>query len=476
MSIVSLKKVTLCGLIAEKTSVLDKLQEQGKTHLISLGEKLKKDDELPVHDIGDALIALKYLQQCETQRHQVRQPEDFNFNQVVQQVLELKNKLVELREQREFLQERIKDVELWGDFNLADSGPLGAYKLWFYIVPKRLMKQVRKSELIWEQVNHSNTHAYIVVLAKEEPVAKAMPVPRTHTGDVSLSQLYKNLENVELDLEDAGARRESLTRWITLIMLNLAQYENSSALHAAHALTRDEDDVFVVQTWVDEENIAEIEQFARQHKLAWISNNPDGEEQPPTLLKNTNTFAGGEELVKFYQMPNYYDWDPSIVVFFSFALFFSMILSDAGYAAVFMGFLALKWQGMGKSAKGIRFRQLLLVTLTASLVWGVLVGSYFGMSPEAGMLVAKLKLFDINDFSTMMKISIFVGVIHVALANLVRAYQLHQQTTRFASIGWALFVIGGFILWLAKDSHSAMLEQSATIILSLSVVALLLLQ
>ena len=257
-------------------------------------------------------------------------------------------------------------------------------------------------------------------------------------------------------------------------MLNLAQYENSSALNAAHALTRDEDDVFVVQAWVDEENIAEIEQFARHYKLAWIINNPDGEEQPPTLLKNTNTFAGGEEIVKFYQTPNYYDWDPSIVVFFSFALFFSMILSDAGYAAVFMGFLALKWQGMGKSAKGIRFRQLVLVTLIASLAWGVLVGSYFGMSPEAGTIVAKLKIFDINDFSTMMKISIFVGVIHVALANLVRAYQLRQQTTRFASIGWALFVIGGFIFWLAKDSHSAVLEQSATIILSLSVVALLL--
>ena len=474
MAIVSLKKLTLCGLIAEKTSVLDKLQSLGGTHLISLGKELKKTDELPVHDIDEALVALKYLQQCETQRHQVRQPEKFNFNEIVQQVIELKNKLVDLREQREFLQERIKDVALWGDFNLADGGPLGGCKLWFYIVPKRLMKQVRKSELIWEQVNQSNTEAYIVVLAKDEPAAKAMPVPRTHTGDVSLSQLHKNLENVELGLEDACAKRESLTRWMTLIMLNLAQYENTSALNAAHALTRDEDDVFVVQTWVAEEDIAACEQFAEQHKLAWIIDDPDGEEQPPTLLNNTNTFAGGEELVKFYQMPNYYDWDPSIVVFFSFALFFSMILSDAGYAAVFMGFLALKWQRMGKSTKGIRFRQLLLITLTASLVWGIHVGSYFGMSPEAGTIGATFKVFDINDFATMMKISIFVGVIHVALANLVRAYQLKQNTTRFASIGWALFVIGGFLLWLAKDSHSAELEQSATIILSLSVIALIL--
>jgi len=388
MAIVSLKKVTLCGLIAEKTSVLDKLQSLGGTHLISLGKEIKKTNDLPVYDVGDALIALKYLQQCESQRHQVRQSEKFNFDQVVQQVLDLKNKRVDLREQREFLQERIKDVALWGDFNLADNGSVGGYKLWFYIVPKRLMKQVRKSELIWEQVNQSNTDAYIIVLAKDEPAAKAMPVPRTHTGDVSLSQLYRNLENVELSIEDAVAERESLTRWMTLMMLNLAQYENKAALSVAHALTLDEEDVFVVQAWVAEENIAACKQFAEQHKLAWIIDNPDGEEQPPTLLKNTNTFAGGEELVKFYQTPNYYDWDPSIVVFFSFALFFSMILSDAGYAAVFMGFLVLKWQAMGKSAKGIRFRQLLLITLTASLTWGILVGSYFGMSPEVGTFLS----------------------------------------------------------------------------------------
>ncbi|MCK5354046.1 MAG: ATPase, partial [Methyloprofundus sp.] len=156
-----------------------------------------------------------------------------------------------------------------------------------------------------------------------------------------------------------------------------------------------------------------------------------------------------------------------------FALFFAMILSDAGYAAVFMIFLALKWQGMGQSPKGIRFRQLLLVTLVSSSLWGVLVGSYFGMSPEVGTLVEKFKIFDINDFDTMMKISIFVGVIHVALANLLRAYQLKQKTTRYASMGWALFVIGGFILWQAEDTHSAVLQQSATFSLSLAVIALL---
>jgi len=474
MTIIALKKVSLCGLIADKVAVLDKLQRLGGTHLIGLQGGFKRNEALPAQYIDEALSALKYLQQCNKQRHQVRQTEDFDFNTVVQEVLEVKNKLVDLREQREFLQQRIKDVALWGDFTFPEVEHLLGYKLWFYIVPKRLMKKVIDTGLVWQQVNQSNTEAYIAVIAKEEPAIKAMPVPRTHTGNESLSQLYKNLEHIELAIEDAYAKREYLTRWISLIMLNLAEYANQSELKSAHLLTRDESDVFVVQSWVATQDILGIEKFAQQHQLACLVEEPDGIEQPPTLLQNSNTFAGGEEIVKFYQMPNYYGWDPSIVVFFSFALFFAMILSDAGYAAVFMFFLALKWQGMGRSSKGLRFRQLLLITLSASVIWGALVGSYFGVSPEPETLPGQLKLFDMNDFDIMMKISIFVGVIHIAFANLVRAYQLKHKTTRFSALGWALFVIGGFMLWLAMENQQLMLEQSAYGVLGISILALLL--
>ena len=474
MAIVSLKKVTLCGITSDKPAVLESLQRLGCTHLIALNGSNKNSEKAPAQHIDKALSALKYLQQCNQQRHQVRQTEGFDFNAVVDDILVVKNTLIDLQEQREFLQERIKDVALWGDFRLPETGLLLGYKLWFYIVPKRLMNKVIGTDLVWQQVNQTNTHAYIAVISRDEPPINRMPVPRTHIGGLSLSQLYKDLENIELTIEDSYARRQHLTRWISLIILNLAEYENKSALKAAYLFTKDEPNVFVIQTWVAMQDIANIEKFAQQQQLACLIEEPDGQEQPPTLLSNTNTFAGGEEIVKFYQMPNYYGWDPSIVVFFSFALFFAMILSDAGYAAIFICILSLKWKGMGKSNKGLRFRQLLLVTLSTSLIWGVLVGSYFGINLDEGTLADTLKILDMNDFDSMMKISIFVGVAHIAFANLVQAYQLKQRTTRFASLGWALFVVGGFMLWLAADSQQQILEQIAYAVLAVSVLALLL--
>jgi len=462
MAIVSLKKITLCGLIANKGLVLDQLQSMGGTHLIPLVNKANKSDNTaPTHNVEEALTALKYLQQCPKKRHQVTKQGDFELKPVVQDVLQVKNKLVDLLEQREFLQERIKEVSLWGEFSVSSDGGLQGYQFWFYIVPKRLMKVVQKSDLVWQSVNQTNTDVYVVVVAKDEPATNAMPVPRTHVGSIPLSQLHKDLEDTELAIEDTYAKREYLTRWMSLIMFNLTGYRNQSDLDNAHLLTRDEVDVFAVQAWLPTEDLAKVEEFSKQHQLALLAEDPDGIEKPPTLLKNTTAFAGGEEVVKFYQMPSYYSWDPSIVVFFSFALFFAMILSDAGYAVLFMSGLALKWRAMGRTIQGVRFRMLLVVTLVTSFVWGVAVGSYFGFSPTPEQFAGKFYVLDMHDYDLMMRISMLVGVIHIALANLVHAHQLKGNPARFSAYGWAMFVIGGFLYWQAQSGDQAILEQAA---------------
>ena len=115
MTIVALKKLTLCGLISDKDAVLDSFQQLGVGHLIPL-QTLKTTEQIVVENSVDALNALNYLQQCEIPRHQVRQAEKFDFQAIIEEVLELKDELIDFYERRDFLQQRIKEVELWGDF------------------------------------------------------------------------------------------------------------------------------------------------------------------------------------------------------------------------------------------------------------------------------------------------------------------------------------------------------------------------
>ena len=58
-----------------------------------------------------------------------------------------------------------------------------------------------------------------------------------------------------------------------------------------------------------------------------------------------------------------------------------MILSDAGYATVMVLLVAFLWKRMGKTASGSRLRKMAAAVVGVSVVYGVLVGSYFGAAP-----------------------------------------------------------------------------------------------
>jgi len=70
-------------------------------------------------------------------------------------------------------------------------------------------------DLVWQVVHKDNLNSYVVVIADQEPPLSSMPVARTHTGKIPLSELKNELNHVELAMEDLQAQRESLTRWVT---------------------------------------------------------------------------------------------------------------------------------------------------------------------------------------------------------------------------------------------------------------------
>ena len=76
--------------------------------------------------------------------------------------------------------------------------------------------------------------------------------------------------------------------------------------------------------------------------------------------------------------PGYRTWDPSVVVLFSFAAFFAMILSDAGYAVMLAAALPLMWPRLGRARSGSRC-ETSFCRGRRLVGYGVIVGSYFGI-------------------------------------------------------------------------------------------------
>ncbi len=446
MSILPLKRLTLYGITTEKDAVLGGLQELGCVHLVSLNRSVGRWADMPSAQPKDTYDALRYLEDSPVRRRPVSEDEDYDLDAIVEKALWNRQRRRAVHDRLDELRQQIREVEPWGDFRLPGVDELGGLRLWFYVVPLHKMKDVHKTDLAWQVVRKDHRHAYVVVLSETRPPHDVVPVPPTDIGRLSLSELRWQEELAETEAEEILAERWTLTRWLGLLRKDLARAENRAALEYAALQTFDGEEVFAVQGWVPARQADAVGRFAADRGLALTLEDPATNDSPPVLLENPSKLSAGEDLVAFFQLPGYRDWDLSMVVFVSFALFFAMILSDAGYAAMLGLVLLLGWRKLGKSDSGRRMRSLAVLITGASIAYGILVGSYFGLAPSPGSSLAALRLLDMSDFDTMMKLSVVVGGIHVSVANAMVAWNRRRSSSALAPLGWLLLVCGGLLL------------------------------
>ena len=448
MSILQLKKASLIGLTENKMHTLDRLQQLGLMHIIPLQEThLRAAQEAT--DINPELLkrSLQYLLSCQNKRRQVTRKNQLDLKKTLHEVDKNYSDRIALTERRDFLDKRIKDLAPWGEFSLPDLSDLNHQRLWFYLVPNFKMKEVATSSLPWTVVHQDNRYSYVVVISPKEPTANLMPVPRTHTGDAPISQLREQLEETEIALEATEAQREALTRWIYLLQHSIASTENNALLTEVANQSLDFDEVFALQGWIAQRDLDQLQMFAEQQGLVLLSEDPDDDELPPTFMDNPESVGGGQEVVSFFQTPGYRSWDPSRVVFFSFVSFFAIIMSDAGYSLVLGAILAYYWQAMSHTETHCRLRAMGAALAGAGFVWGVMVGGYFGASAPLPFL-GSLKILDVNDFDSMMLLSICIGAGHLILGNLMMAWVRRKSTQALSAIGWATAVVAALVGWI----------------------------
>ena len=448
MSIVPLLKVTLYGPAAEKDAVLDGLQRLGCLHLNDLHRGDAEAVDLTPRR-SDAREALQYLHDSPVRRRALRHGEKVDYEAVVREVLEVRDRSRALAEEREQLHKWIADLEPWGDFELPDWAQEGDLRFWFYIVPLYQMERMAAVDLPWRVVARDHRFAYVVVMASDQPTG--MPVPPVPLEPRSLSKLRQRLEQVERDLEELDYRRIGLTLYTDVLRETLDEADDRAARQQAARRVLEEDHLFAVQGWAPEARAAALRQFGADYGLAVTIEPPGPQDKPPTLLANPPALRGGEDLVSFYMTPAYRMWDPSKVVLFAFALFFAMILADAGYGVLLGVILWAMWKRLGATASGRGLRGVMLTLVIFSIVYGVLLGSYFGVEPAEGSWLGALHILHANDQGMMMWLSIGVGAVHLAGANLVTAWRRRHALHALSALGWAAIILGGLCVGLGKS-------------------------
>lgn len=444
MAIVPLQKVTFYGSLSDRDAVVGGLQQLGCLHLVNLSGQ---DAAKPLEHAERTLVdeAIRYLEACPVQNSNQRNQYSEGLDCLGAANLALSNqkRRDELSDRQDKLGEEIEALTPWGEFRWPDLSETKGVRLWFYVIPERELATLEKFGLPWQLIRIESQQAHVVVLSTDQP---KLPWPPKSLPRRSLSEVQAESNSVGEELEKVQWERAELTRWLTLMRRDLNETDDLLSRLSAAGWTLTDPQLFVLQGWAPKKTIPAIQDFARKKRLALMVQDPQPDELPPTLLKNPSLVAGAEGAVTFYITPPYRSWDPTWIMFLSFTIFFAMIVSDAAYGAIFLVGLLFGWRYLSGSPESRSLRNLMTAMILATIGYGVLAGSYFGATP-AGLEWMQLKVEGqpfVNHKDAMMMLSLGIGAVHLALANVVTAWQQRGSNTSWVAIGWVLGILGGY--------------------------------
>ncbi len=184
-----------------------------------------------------------------------------------------------------------------------------------------------------------------------------------------------------------------------------------------------------------------------------------GVDEPPTLLNNPPVIRWFESIVKFIGAPRYWEWDPTPIVSYSFALFYGIMLGDMGYAiAIILAalFLLDKFVVDPRSRDYVFFKKALITSCIVGFIFGLLSGTFLGNT--LSLMGIKYSLTTVfTDPLSFLVIAIIIGLIHVNLAHvlaLVKAIKHKNKGDILSEIGIFVTEIFGIPYILYKMLHT----------------------
>jgi V/A-type H+-transporting ATPase subunit I len=191
-----------------------------------------------------------------------------------------------------------------------------------------------------------------------------------------------------------------------------------------------------------------LKESAQKENWGYRIADPEQPEEVPVYIKNPKWISIINPVMKFIDIvPGYREMDVSIYFLVAFALFFAMLVGDAGYGALFLLITFLL-----RNKLSAQMRLLIYVLSGATIVWGVLSGTYFGSEHIAALpflnnlIIPEIASFGEDNISFMMHLSFVIGAIHLTIAHTVRAVRVINSIRALSEIGWIAFVWGLFFV------------------------------
>lgn len=490
--IITMKKYLILGVREDLESFFIRAQQQGILEFIQGKNKALNAVPKEMQCFIDAIRILRKLNPS----LQSKSTGEQSVEEIAMHIIHLKKEVERLSEQIRMIQLEIARVAPLGDFSKKDIAYIEseAKKVIQFFCMKTLK---RKENPLDEGLIYLNTEYDLdYFMAIHDNLVSYSPMIEMRV-DKPVGALKEELESLRNSLHKIEMQLKEATCFQSFLQEALITHLNTYHLEQAKNTIQYplENSVFCVEAWIPQNKVHILYSLVNDMAVHCESIAIEENDLVPTCMENTGISRIGEDLVRVYDTPSHTDKDPSIWVFWFFALFFSMIVADGGYGLLYLALAGFFWYKF-PNLKGQkrRFLKLATVLATGCVLWGICTASFFGLelkptdwlmqiSPLQTLVVKKadyhLKQNDdvqqdldkkfpellnagsgkeviekaveykdgkasyiaFDDFSRniLLDFSILLGIIHVS-CSLIRYF-----FRNWAGIGWILFMIGGYL-------------------------------
>ncbi len=429
--IVPMNKVVLLCTAGSRDRTLDALRDLGVLHLTPIqppaGEDLDRGRER-AHRVRHALDVLPKKPRTA--------PSGRDAEAVVNEVRDLLCRRREAAAALDSLDRERQRVEPFGSFDPAALRRLEQknIRVRLYAVPRRQSVEIPEGA-VKVALREDKTMSYFALISRGE----ANPgVPEVRLPELSLEELRKRIEEkneavqaVARRLAELAGDRPVVERLAAEMDEQMQFIEAREGMGAAHS-------VAYLSGFCPADSVESVRRAGVENGWGIVISEPAQDDRVPTLLRNPSWVKPIKPLLEFLGiLPGYQEVDLSGAILLFFSLFFAMIVGDAGYGLLFLGFSL--WGRRRFPHLPAPLFQFLNVMSVCTLVWGVLTGQYFGIGNAATQdpptLLPPLVPWLTRE-SNVKLLCFVIGVTQLSLAHIWNIWRLRKSPRCLAQVGW----------------------------------------
>lgn len=504
MAVIEMKKVILVGMQDEKEDILKAIQSMGNLEIMGIEEQGEGQDgeetldmvwEEDLRAMAEAEAQLSKLEFTLElfNRYKPLKRGIFDVKPQVEarellETLDSRDEILKIADQCRSLEEELSELAL-RENRLYST--IGQMEPWMFLdIPLDRIEDTLTTRVIAGTVDRGAVHRFldaIDALAEEPIFVQELGETREDTcffivyhksleGDVQsilnefafnrtsfggfsgtaqrivagsreeLREISRSRDDIVGEIIEFTDLRPQLELLYDALLIELDRYRAIQNLEKTHS-------TFVLKGWVPAEQSDEfVTTLGKEFKDIYIKlQDPDPDEDFPVALDNPPLVSPFEMVTNLYSTPNPRELDPNAAMAPFFAVFFGIMMGDAGYGLIMA--LGTYWF-LRKIKPKDNTKKLVSVIFIGSIftfIWGAIFGGWFG---NAGELLGIPPLW-FNPSAEPIKMLVFcfaMGVLHIFAGIGVNAYVNIRKGRILDAIFdqglWYVFYIG-LILWLA---------------------------